>query len=357
MASLSVIVPTYRRPSLLRRAVASALGQTYRDLLVIVFDNASGDETESVVAGFASRDGRVRYVCRDRNIGGPENFARALDEVDTPYFAFLSDDDALFPHCYENCIRGFAAAPDALMSAASTLEMDASGSVRFAPLGLWPRDGVYRPPESILRMLDNRHPTWTSVVFKREALSLVAGLDLAVGPPSDLDFELRIAARFPIVIDRTPSAVFSAHAASNTARQDAAVADGMLLMAEKLAADERIPATTRAAVGARLARQIRFKFFEVCVKALVRGDDEVAREALARMRTRGDAGALSLICNLLVGACRTIPGFRALLRSAERARLAARARRAAATIGGYDLRSDLRWLESVADEPEAKTQA
>jgi Glycosyl transferase family 2 len=353
MASLSVIVPTFRRPKLLRRAIASALGQTYRDLLVIVFDNASGDATEAVVAGFAARDGRVRYVCRERNIGGPENFARALDEVETPYFAFLSDDDALFPRCYENCIRGFAAEPDALMSAASTLEMDANGSVRFAPLGLWPRDGVYRPPESILLMLDNRHPTWTAVVFKREALSLVGGLDLAVGPPSDLDFELRIAARFPIVIDRTPSAIFSAHADSNTARQDVAVADGMQLMADKLAADERIPQTTRAAVGMRLARQIRFKLFEVCVKALVRGDDAVARQASERLQSRGDGGALRMISSLIVGACRTIPGARALLRMAERARLAARARRAAATVGGYDLRSDLRWLESVAGLPEA----
>ncbi|HLJ84034.1 MAG TPA: glycosyltransferase family 2 protein [Candidatus Eremiobacteraceae bacterium] len=357
MASLSVIVPTYRRPSLLRRAVASALGQTYRDLVVIVFDNASGDETESVVAAFASRDARVRYVCRDRNVGGPANFARALDEITTPYFAFLSDDDALFPRCYETCFRGFAAAPDALMSAASTLEMDASGSVRFAPLGLWPRDGVYRPPESILRMLDNRHPTWTSVVFKRDALSLVGGLDLEVGPPSDLDFELRIAARFPVVIDRTPSAVFSAHAASNTARQDAAVADGMLLIANKLAADVRIPAPIRAAVGPRLARQIRWKLFEVCVKALVRGDDSVAREALARLRGRGDGGVLRLICGLLVAACRNVPGVRALLRSAERARLAARARRAAATLAGRDLQSDLRWLDSIAGGPEAKTQA
>jgi glycosyltransferase involved in cell wall biosynthesis len=353
MASLSVIVPTYRRPSLLRRAIASALGQTYRDLVVTVFDNASGDATESVVAGFAARDSRVRYVCRERNIGGPENFASALDGVETPYFAFLSDDDALFPRCYENCLRGFAAAPDALMSAASTLEMDAQGSVRFAPLGLWPRDGIYRPPESILLMLDNRHPTWTAVVFKREALSLVGGLDLAVGPPSDLDFELRIAARFPIVVDRTPSAVFSAHAESNTSRQDTTVADGMQLMADKLAADDRIPESTRAAVGMRLSRQIRFKLFEVCVKALVRRDDAVARQASERLRCRGDAGALHMTCSLLVGACRIVPGARALLRLAEGARLAARARRAAATVGAYDLRSDLRWLESVAGAPEA----
>jgi glycosyltransferase involved in cell wall biosynthesis len=356
MASLSVLLPTFRRPLLLRRAIASALGQTYRDLVVIVFDNASGDETESVVAGFAARDGRVRYVRRERNIGGPENFARALDAVETTYFAFLSDDDALFPRCYEICLRGFAAAPDALLSAASTLEMDALGSVRFAPLGLWPRDGVYRPPESILRMLDNRHPTWTSVVFKREALALVGGLDLAVGSPSDLDFELRIAARFPIVIARTPCAVFSAHADSNTALQDAAVADGMLLMAQKLAADERIPAATRAAVGKRLARQIRFKLVEICVKALVRGDDEVARQAQRRLRSRGDSGWLSAICRLLVWACRVVPGARALLRAAERVRLEGRARRAAASVGGYDLRSDLSWLQSVAEGPEASTQ-
>ncbi len=353
MAALSVIIPTFQRPDRLHRALASALGQTYRDLCVIVYDNASGDETAAVVARFVERDDRVTYVARERNIGAPENFARALSDVTTPYFAFLSDDDALFPRCYEICMDGFAQAPDALMSAASTIEMDELGRVRYAPLAQWPRDGVYRPPGSVLAMLDNRHPTWTSIVFKSDALAEVGGLDLAVGPPSDLDFELRIAARFPIVVVRTPSAVFSAHPESNTMRQDAAVADGMRVMADKLASDSRIPVQTRSLISTRLDRQIRFKLLETCVKALVRGDDDVARACRERLRSARGGRALGAFCGALIVACRRVSGVRGALQAAERARLSARARRAQASVRAYDLQNDLRWLESLAPKPKA----
>lgn len=357
MAALTVIVPTFRRPELLRRAVASALAQTFRDLAVVVYDNASGDETEDVVAGFARRDGRVAYVRRERNIGGPENFVRALDDVTSEYFAFLSDDDALFPRCYEVCMRGFARAPEAMMSAGSTVEVDSAGRVRFAPLALWPRDGVYRPPESVLEMLDNRHPTWTSVVFKSDAVRVVGGLDPGVGLPGDLDLELRIAARFPIAIDRTPCAAFFAHGESNTSRQDVAVADGMTVMASKLAADSAIPSKTREAVSLRLARQIRFKLFEICVKALVRGDDDVAQQSRERLGLDPHARMLSALCGAAIFSCRYIPGARSLLRTAESVRLRARSRRAASALHGYDVNADLRLLEAVYQEAKASRQA
>ncbi len=50
---ITTVIPTYRRPKLLRRAIESVLAQTYPHLKVTVFDNASGDETPEVVAELA----------------------------------------------------------------------------------------------------------------------------------------------------------------------------------------------------------------------------------------------------------------------------------------------------------------
>src|SRR5579875_1770387 len=60
-AVVTTVIPTFRRPHLLKRAIASALNQTYEAVAVEVFDNASGDETAAVVAEAASKDPRVRY--------------------------------------------------------------------------------------------------------------------------------------------------------------------------------------------------------------------------------------------------------------------------------------------------------
>src|SRR4051794_28458036 len=83
---ITAIIPTYRRPLLLRRAIRSVLDQTYPNLLVCVYDNASGDETASVVRALAREDPRVRYHCHPENIGMSANFAYAMERVETPYF-------------------------------------------------------------------------------------------------------------------------------------------------------------------------------------------------------------------------------------------------------------------------------
>ena len=71
---ITTVIPTYRRPKLLRRAIESVLAQTYPHLTVTVFDNASGDETEEVVGELARRNPRVRYHCHPETIGASANF-------------------------------------------------------------------------------------------------------------------------------------------------------------------------------------------------------------------------------------------------------------------------------------------
>lgn len=57
------IIPTYRRPQLLRRAIKSVLNQTYLYIRVCVYDNASNDETADIVANLEKEDPRVSYYC------------------------------------------------------------------------------------------------------------------------------------------------------------------------------------------------------------------------------------------------------------------------------------------------------
>ena len=64
----TVVVTTYNREQIVRRAVDSCLAQTFEDLEVVVVDDASSDGT---VAGLESSydDPRLRVVVHDRNRG------------------------------------------------------------------------------------------------------------------------------------------------------------------------------------------------------------------------------------------------------------------------------------------------
>ncbi|HTT77549.1 MAG TPA: glycosyltransferase family A protein, partial [Candidatus Binataceae bacterium] len=108
---ITTIVPTFRRPRLLERAIRSVLAQNYDAFQLCVYDNASGDETAAVVARLARGDPRIKYHRHPCNIGAWNNFKYGLDQVATPYFNFLSDDDALLPGFFEAALHALESRP------------------------------------------------------------------------------------------------------------------------------------------------------------------------------------------------------------------------------------------------------
>ncbi len=102
---VSIGIPTYNRALSLVHAVESALAQDYPNLEIVVSDNASTDETNSVCAAFCMKDRRIRYVCQPRNLGMTENFRRALASSRGEFFMWLSDDDWLDPSYLSQCMH------------------------------------------------------------------------------------------------------------------------------------------------------------------------------------------------------------------------------------------------------------
>lgn len=99
----SIIIPAYRCALTIERAVRSALAQTDRDLEVIVVEDASGDDTRSVLTHLTDElgDERLRLLLSDQNRGVSvarnEGLAAARGEL----VSFLDADDAYPPNRLE----------------------------------------------------------------------------------------------------------------------------------------------------------------------------------------------------------------------------------------------------------------
>jgi glycosyltransferase involved in cell wall biosynthesis len=325
--TVTAVIPTYRRPRMLVRAIKSVLAQTHRDVRARVYDNASGDETASVVRGLAEADARVSYHAHDANIGATQNFQFGMNDVESPLFSCLSDDDVLFPDFYATALAGFEKTPDAMMSICSTLEFTPAGRFLYAPLALWPRDGRFDPPAGAFSMLDNLHATWTGIVFRKAVIDAIGTIDAGVGPPADLDFELRVAARYPFVVSFAAGAGFLNHGASVSAGEDASVIAGYRRIAAKIASDGRLSEDFRARIAPMLERQMRRKLIEIVVKGSCAGRDDVAAHAAAMLAADFSGGFDSRAALVAYRACRALPAARALLRAIEHVRLWQRARR------------------------------
>lgn len=67
--TVSVLMTAFRTGTRIRHALESLLAQTYRNLDIIVVDDASDDDTGSIVQAMATHDARIRYLRLPCNVG------------------------------------------------------------------------------------------------------------------------------------------------------------------------------------------------------------------------------------------------------------------------------------------------
>ena len=100
---VTIGIPTYNRASsTLPIALEAALNQTYQHLQIVVSDNCSGDDTETLVRG--NSDPRICYLRQTKNIGANNNFNACVEHARGEYFLLLHDDDSIDSDFVESCI-------------------------------------------------------------------------------------------------------------------------------------------------------------------------------------------------------------------------------------------------------------
>ncbi len=93
--AVSVIMPVYNGERTLREAVDSILAQTFRDFELIICNDASTDETRSVLKSI--EDERVRVIHNDVNLGPGLSRDRAIDIAVGTWLGFTDADDTWKP--------------------------------------------------------------------------------------------------------------------------------------------------------------------------------------------------------------------------------------------------------------------
>lgn len=98
--TVSVLMLTYNRETMVSRAIESILHQTFQDFEFIIVDNGSTDKSGAIAEEYAAQDDRICVIHRDRgNIGAGRN--TALDAARGKYLTFIDDDDWAEPDFLE----------------------------------------------------------------------------------------------------------------------------------------------------------------------------------------------------------------------------------------------------------------
>lgn len=112
---VSVIIPTYKRPDTLSRAIDSVLAQTYPNVEVLVVDdnnpNTEGRQlTEEIMSLYENND-RVKYIKHEHNKNGSAARNTGARSSKGDYIAFLDDDDEYTPSRIESMLKRFSELP------------------------------------------------------------------------------------------------------------------------------------------------------------------------------------------------------------------------------------------------------
>lgn len=127
---VSIGLPTYNRPDLLRAAVVSLQEQTHQNIEILISDNASPDpRVMATIKELAERDRRIKYICREKNEGAEANFRGVLAAADAPFFMWASDDDLWEKNFVERCLALLEAHPEAQMAFGGIDNVNLDGAV------------------------------------------------------------------------------------------------------------------------------------------------------------------------------------------------------------------------------------
>ena len=110
---VSIITPVKDRLLLLRDTLLSVRYQTYRNWELLFVDDGSNGSTLAFLQEWASKDKRIRLICRDGTPSGANRCRNlGLQASSGEYVIFLDSDDCLGPACLENRVRYMANNPD-----------------------------------------------------------------------------------------------------------------------------------------------------------------------------------------------------------------------------------------------------
>ena len=137
---VSICIPTFNRADLIWRTLESCINQTYKNIEIIVSDNASTDNTKTVVLDYAHRDRRVKYFRNETNIGSGNNYLKSVEHASGYFAQTLGSDDWLSRNYVEECVQNFLINPGAaaILTNTITFELKKNNHLRFTdenPLG------------------------------------------------------------------------------------------------------------------------------------------------------------------------------------------------------------------------------
>ena len=201
---VSVIIPTYNREKVIGRSINSVLNQTYQNFEIIVIDDCSQDDTETVINAY--QDNRIHYVRNERNLGAAGSRNAGMKLAQGEYIAFQDSDDEWHPGKLEKQIRAIEADTETAEGEAGMVYCQAykelGGMMRRFPAEDTPME--YKTGNILSTFLFVSLASTQTIMIKKKVWEEIGGFHEELKNLEEWEYCIRIAEKFRIVFVNEP---------------------------------------------------------------------------------------------------------------------------------------------------------
>lgn len=198
---VTIAIPTYSRPQLLKQAIDSAAAQTTRAAIeILIVDNDPQTDGAEIIEHLKNvQCDDVRYVRNSENVGMFGNWNRCLLLAEGEWVTILNDDDLLHPSFLEECLQVIALNPDIRLLGTGSAVLDerrAGGPMnirrlmRVINIARWKPDGLKRM-RSVDYFLNSPHHGSLGILMRTALSRELGGYSPSLFPSADLVFLVR----------------------------------------------------------------------------------------------------------------------------------------------------------------------
>ena len=227
---VSVIIPVFNRPEMLREAFASVIAQHYRPLEIILVDDGSTDQTPQVIHSLLDEHPATARSIRidNRGPGGAREAGRQIARGE--FIQYLDSDDLLYPDKLAEQVAALDQRPDCAIAYGPT-----TYRVNDRISNDYPGKSSDQPRDYLFPAL-LRHRWWsTGTALYRSAIDVPWS---NLRQEEDWEFEARVAVDHPrLIFVDTPTLEIRHHTETRASSGDAST---KLRLAERCKARQSI---------------------------------------------------------------------------------------------------------------------
>lgn len=188
---ISVVITHYKRPTGLGDTLSSIFQQTLLPDDILVCDDCSGDETESIVRKWQLKLPMLRYHCQSHNVGMPDNLNWGLRNVSGDIIINLHDSDIYEQSLIEKCHDALYKNPSAGLVFWDSYNMGTKND--HIPSFLTGREFFER-----FYLYERKSYIWGTVAVRKEVYDRLLPFDSEFGAWADVDMWMQVCQHYDI---------------------------------------------------------------------------------------------------------------------------------------------------------------